>query len=190
MAETKAIHADQHFIIGILGNDGKVIDLIYKKFAPGIKRWILNNSGSGFDADDIFQEALITIFRQAKENQLALTCPFEAYLFLIVKRMWLNELKRRGRQGATIDIEDAGDIGTHQFKELEGLIETQEKENIIMRFYQKLGDRCREILRLCLQKGSSQEIIADQLGVSYGYLRKKKSACMAQLINSVHSANL
>lgn len=188
MADTQIIHTDQQYVTGLLENDAAVIDTIYQKFAPGIKRWIVKNNGSVADAGDIFQEAMITIFRQAREKGLKLSCPFEAYLLIIVKRMWFNELKKRGRRGVTIDIDEVYDIGTDNRKELEDAMEEQEKENRVMAFFETFGDRCREIIRLCLKKESSQDEIADRLGISYAYLRKKKSECMAQLIKKVRAS--
>lgn len=148
----------------------------------------MKNSGSGADAGDIFQEALIVIFRQAKEKDLKLTCPFEAYLLIIVKRMWFNELKKRGRRGVTIDVDEVYNLGTNDRKELEEKMMEQEKENKVMQFFETLGERCKEIIRLCLKKGASQEEIANQLGISYAYLRKKKSECMAQLARKVQAS--
>ena len=188
MAETSSIHIDQRYIEGLLQNDAIVIDTIYKKFAPGIKRWIINNSGSEADAGDIFQETLITIFHQAKEKGLKLSCPFEAYFMIIAKRMWFKELKKRGRQEVTIDIDEAYNIGTDNFKEVEEAVAMQEKEKMVMRLFETLGERCREIISLTQKKEFSQEEIATKLGITYAYLRKKKSECMATLIKKVQAS--
>lgn len=47
-----------------------------------------------------------------------------------------------------------------------------------------MGERCQEIIRLSLTD-KPQEEIAAKLGVTYGYLRKKKSECMASLISAI-----
>ena len=185
MADTKKIHDDQQFVTGLRNNDTRVIDRLYKKFAPTVKRWIIKNSGSAADAGDIFQEALLTIYHQARDKDLKITCPFEAYLLLIVKRMWFNALKKKGRQGVTIDIDEVYDIGSNEMEELEEAVAQREQENKVMQFFETLGERCREIIRLSFKKENNQEEIARQLGISYAYLRKKKSECMARLIEKV-----
>ena len=53
-----------------------------------------------------------------------------------------------------------------------------------MTMFQKLGDRCREIITKCLGDQPQDEVALD-LGVSYAYLRKKKSECMAELIKLI-----
>lgn len=189
MEQHKRIHQDQKYIDGLLLNDELIIDSIYQNFSPKIKRWITNNNGSLSDAGDIFQEALIIVFRQAKEKDLQLTCPFEAYLLAVIKRMWYKELKKRGRRGVTIDIDDVYNVGTNNIQEMEESMAQQEKENTVMQFLETLGESCRKIIRLCLKKENSQEEIAESLGISYAYLRKKKSACMAKLIQKVQASD-
>ena len=149
-----------------------------------MKYYIIANSGSEDDAADIFQEALMDIYKQAKHNDLQLTCPFEPFLLLVCKRKWLNELKKRGRQPVTKDTEDVS-IGEDVFALAEQLQRSDTKMQIFLACFQELGAACQEILRKCLS-GEDQEKIATQLKVSYGYLRKKKSECMASLTKKIH----
>ena len=50
----------------------------------------------------------------------------------------------------------------------------------------KLGERCRQIIQKCLGNKPQDEVAAE-LGVSYAYLRKKKSECTAELIKLIQS---
>lgn len=185
MAEAAPIiHADQRFITALLHNDAATVKEIYERFAPKIKNWILQNSGSEDDAADIFQEALVDVYRQAKEKALQLTCPFEAFLLLICKRKWLNELKKRSRQPVTNDPEKLSDVGEDVFALTEQMQAQDERAKLFMTMFEKLGEMCRKVIRLCLS-GKPQEEVAAMLGVTYGYLRKKKSECMASLVQSI-----
>ena len=80
MAEKK-VHEDQKYIEGLLQNNSFIIKAIYDKFVPKVVNYIKQNSGSTANAQDIIQETLITIYNQAKEKELQLTCPFDAYFF-------------------------------------------------------------------------------------------------------------
>ena len=157
---------------------------IYNRFASKLKSYIIQNSGSKDDAADILQESLIDIYQQARHKGLQLTCPFEAFLLLVCKRKWLNELKKRGRQGVTKDPGDVYDLGEDVF-ELAGQLQAQEdKASLFMAMFQQLGERCREIINKCLGN-KPQDEVAEELGVSYAYLRKKKSECTAELIKLI-----
>ncbi|WP_433765130.1 tetratricopeptide repeat protein [Flavobacterium ginsenosidimutans] len=96
------IHPDQKYIDGLAANDSVVIEMIYKKFAPKVVQFITNNSGDKDQAQNVVHEIMILLFRQAKAGKLHLTCPFDAYFFLLCKRRWLNELKNSVHKEVTI----------------------------------------------------------------------------------------
>ena len=83
-------HEDHIYIEALLKNDSKVLSTLYAKFSPKIVGYIKNNSGDENAAKDIIQETLVTIYHQAKTNKFILTCPFDAYFFLLCKRRWLK----------------------------------------------------------------------------------------------------
>lgn len=179
------IHTDQRYIQALLENDTLAVREIYEKYAGKVRYYILANSGTEDDAADIFQEALIDIYNQGKQKGLQLTCPFEPFLILICKRKWLNELKKRGRQPVTKEVDDVS-IGEDVFALAEQLKLNNEKMQLFLQCFEKLGASCKEIIQKCLS-GEDQEKIAEQLKVTYGYLRKKKSECMASLTQMIHS---
>ena len=59
-----------------------------------------------------------------------------------------------------------------------------DKAKLFMAMFQKLGERCREIISKCLGSKAQDEVAAG-LGISYAYLRKKKSECTAELVNLI-----
>ncbi|HJU45931.1 MAG TPA: sigma-70 family RNA polymerase sigma factor [Chitinophagaceae bacterium] len=180
------IHPEQRYIEGLLHNDVPVVREIYSRFAATVKRYILQNQGSEDDAADIFQESLIDIYNQAKHKNLQLTCPFEPFLLLLCKRKWLNELKKKGRTPVTNSGDDVYNIGEDVFAITEQVQNEEAKAKLFLQQFERLGNKCKEVIRASLT-GEAQEKIAEKLGVSYGYLRKKKSECMATLLSYIQS---
>ncbi|RUT70859.1 sigma-70 family RNA polymerase sigma factor [Flavobacterium cupreum] len=178
MAKIK-IHSDQKYIEGLAANNSIIIQEIYKKFVPKVVFYIRNNSGNQDQAQDIVQEVLILLFNQAKANTLQLTCPFDAYFFLLCKRKWLNELKKTANKGVTIN-EDAGSISESAHELVQQTEEFDEKQQLFDAMFQKLGEKCQELLKLSFEIKSMEEV-AEKLQVTYGYVRKKKSLCIGQL---------
>ncbi len=180
---TTVIHTDQRYIQALLENDTLAVREIYSRYAGKVRAYILANSGSEDDAADIFQESLIDIYNQAKNKGLQLTCPFEPFLIIVCKRKWLNELKKRGRQPVTKEVDDVS-IGEDVFAMAEQLKQNNEKMQLFLQCFEKMGATCKEIIKRCMG-GEDQEKIAEQLKVTYGYLRKKKSECMASLTQMI-----
>ncbi|MBE9602119.1 RNA polymerase sigma factor [Pedobacter sp. MC2016-24] len=180
----KKTHADQRYIIGLVNNDTAVINEIYTRCAGKIKSWIVFNNGTADDAADVFQEALMDVYRQGKYKSLELSCPFEPFLLLICKRKWLNEIKKKSILPVTNQEEDLLHIGEDTFAHADELENQAQQSKIFLEAFGKLGERCKEIITWSM-KGEAQEKVAEALGVTYGYLRKKKSECMASLMKMV-----
>jgi RNA polymerase sigma factor (sigma-70 family) len=179
-----AIHPDQKYIAALLENDVPLVDQIYRLFSPSIRRYVLQNRGDEADAADILQEALLDIYNQARYKELTLTCPFEPFLLLICKRKWINQLKKRGHSPVTKVQDDLSDYGEDVFASAELLVNREDKVRLFLGEFARLGEKCREIIKLSLS-GRRQEEIAADLGVTYGYLRKKKSECLATLMSYI-----
>lgn len=184
----KKVHEDQRYLVALLNNEVALVNEIYKNCAGKVKSFVLFNNGSADDAADIFQEALVDIYNQAKYKNLQLTCPFEPFLLLVCKRKWLNELKKRSISPVTKNEDDLLHIGEDTFEQAEALELQKEQASLFLNAFEQLGERCKEIIRWSM-KGEAQEKVAETLGVTYGYLRKKKSECMASLVKLIDRKN-
>lgn len=174
------MHPDYRYITYLKENNAKGINEIYSLYADSVKRYIIKNSGNAADAGDIFQEALIDLYHLSQKPSFKLTCPFEAFLVIICKRKWLNELKKRGRKQVTKLGDEVFTIKEQDEKEGEAYFDQINQENAIVALLNAMGERCQSIIKACMGQ-ESQEEIAKRLGLSYAYLRKKKSHCMAEL---------
>lgn len=180
-------HEDQLYIDGLANNNTPVIEAIYKKFVPKVIYYIKNNSGNEDQAQDVVQEVLITIYNQAKTKGLQLTCPFDAYFFLLCKRRWLNEIKKSSNKEVTIGNDDVykDESAVEMANETE-VFET--KQSLFDEMFLKLGEKCQEILKLSFATKNLEEV-ALKLSVTYGYLRKKKSLCTGQLTEMIQESS-
>ena len=182
----KKIHEDQKYIDGLLKNNSFIIQAIYDKFVPKVINYIKQNSGNSDQAQDVIQDTLITIYNQASEKNLQLTCPFDAYFFLLCKRKWLNVLKKSSNKEVTINEEvlSKGD-------EAQDLVfETSvfgEKQALFAEMFEKLGNACQDLLKATFKIKSMEEVAAS-LNVTYAYARKKKSLCIGKLTELVRES--
>ena len=179
-------HPDQMYIDGLLQNNSAIIKSIYKNFAPKIINYIKNNSGNFDQAEDVIQEVIIGLYNQAKTKGLQLTCPFDAYFFLLCKRKWLNELKKTAYNTVTIDDEK---VSTNEALQQQVFQTEQfdEKQDLFNEQFKKLGAKCQELLQLSFVLKTLEEV-AEKLNVTYGYVRKKKSICTAELTQMIQQS--
>jgi len=181
----KKIHDDQKYIDGLLKNNSFVIQAIYDKFAPKVTNYVKLNSGNVDQAKDVIQDTLVTIYNQAKEKGLQLTCPFDAYFFLLCKRKWLNTLKKNNKEVTINEVVLSEDDDTRELA-LETALFT-EKQELFNEMFQKLGTACKDLIKATFKIKSMEEVAAS-LGITYAYARKKKSLCIGKLTKLVQES--
>ena len=128
---------------------------LYKCF-PDAKKYILSNNGSDEDAQDIFQDALVILYKKVHSNSLTLTSSLNNYLFAIVKNCWLQELRRRNKNFVTSGEEI---ISGDNFNEEAMFSSASAAFNL-------LGEKCRMLLILFYHKKQSYKEIATALSFS------------------------
>lgn len=181
------MHTDQRYIEALKNHDTTLIEEIYNKMTPGIRSFLMSKGADVEEAGDIFQEALIDVYNLAKSEKFVLTCPLEAFLLLICKRKWINIVDKNTRRGVTKSIDFGySAIASHDDEAAALYANTIEKEQLVIAMLEKISNRCREIIVSSYSQLSQQQLAA-QMGVSYAYLRKKKSLCMAELIELVRN---
>lgn len=62
-----------------------------------------------------------------------------------------------------------------------------EKQSLFDEMFQKLGEKCQEVLKLSFVTKTMEEV-AEKLNITYGYVRKKKSICTGQLTEMIQQS--
>jgi RNA polymerase sigma factor (sigma-70 family) len=183
------IHPDQKYIEGLINNDMVLLEEVYQKYSGKIEWMVLKNHGTPDDATDIFQEALLSIFHNARDPGFKLTCPLDAFLYVVCSNLWLNELNKRKRNARLIKdnrdiLSEILGLGEDSIKlDEDGDLE-QKRLNLVSEKFAELEESYQQLLSLSWG-GKSMEEVAKTLHLTYGYVRKKKSRCIAKLIKLV-----
>lgn len=180
-----AVHPDNKYIEALLHNDPVLLDEIYTRFSHSIKKMVLQNNGDEADAADVFQEALVDIYKKAKTG-FTLTCPMEAFLYLVCRNRWLNTVTRRKIKNVTFADDEGYSnlVSEDSFAHAEQIRVSQNRKNLIETKLAELGDSCRQLLQHSWG-GKKLEEVAMLMNTSYAYIRKKKGDCMGKLIDLV-----
>jgi RNA polymerase sigma factor (sigma-70 family) len=178
------VPTDRELISGIVRHDRTIILHVYKEYRPRIVAFIAANTGNEEQAKEVFQEALIIIYRKAAIPGFALTSSFYTYLYGICRNLWLRELNKKYQTEVTIS-EDSGYI--KDSSNLNEWITEQEKYRLFREKFGNLKEQCRKLLQLYFDKVKMEEI-ARQLGYSgENSAKKQKHECQKQLIAHVKS---
>lgn len=180
-------HPDHKYIEALKENNSLLIEEIYSRYAGRIKQLVLKNSGTETDAADLFQDVLIELHRKATRQQFTLTCPFDAFLYLVCRNRWINELHKRKGKPVTFKGDEGFTVNDEVFQNYEVLHVHEKRKNLVEEKLAELGDGCRNLLTLSWSGKPMQEVAA-MLNFTYAYVRKKKTECMSKLISLVKEA--
>jgi len=75
----------------------ETIKTIYRNHFDSLNWYVMNNSGSRQDAEDVFQEVVMAFIDLVKKDKFRGESTVKTFLYSLNRHTWLNELKRRGR---------------------------------------------------------------------------------------------
>ncbi len=171
---------DQELLEGILKADSQKIGAIYDLALPSVISWVKENNGSESDARDVFQEALIALFRKVESGDFTLTCTLKSFLRIMCRNLWFNRLRNKQNQVTPLTDVETVDLDEN----MEVRLERSEKEQLFFKHFDSLGGNCRKIMQWFFDKVPLKKI-AERLDTSEGYIKKRKFKCKEQLIKAI-----
>ena len=173
-------YTDSEIIECLRNRQSYVVRYLSDRYLPMIRLLVTRMGGTPEDARDIFQEGLMIMLEKIDNKEFALTCKFKTYLYCVCENLWKSVLVKR--QAAAnylvrrVEVEDQKDITE--------LMDSNLCREIFISVFDTLNPVSKKILTLYWEEMSPQEI-ADKLGYTYGYVRKKKCEAQAELTKKV-----
>jgi len=121
-----------------------IIKHLYKSYYHGLSNYIKVNQGSQQDAEDIFQEVVVSFIEMVKSDKFRGDSSIKTFLYSLCRYTWLNELKKRDRVLLREEKYVAGN--DQEDKDVSHLLVEREAKSLVMAMIDKLGDICRRIL--------------------------------------------
>lgn len=169
---------DIQVIEAIKAGDPNAIKYLYTQYYSMIADFILKNSGLKEDAEDIFQETLISMISNIRKADFNLTSKLGSYLYSISRNMWLYRL-RKIKSGPFLikdnyeTIEDESQIPEMELFE--------DRHHLIAKLFDKISVECQKILSGFYFEEKPLKDIGVQMNYTEGSIRVKKSRCMDSL---------
>lgn len=179
-------YSSEKVIEGILANDAKILDHFYKENFLLIRHLVITNSGSEDDAKDIFQEAMVILFRKLKTQNIVFTSSLSTYLYSIARLIWLKELHRKSKHH--VDFTDTLDEYIIQDLELPDIIERNERYKLYREKFEQLSEDCKTILRMFLNNIPIREITLSMGYSSEQHTKNRRYRCKKTLINRIRNS--
>ena len=162
------------------------VKAIYRDYFETLCRYILNNTGSQQDAEDIFQEVVVNFIDLVRKNKFRGEASVKTFLYAMNKNTWLNELKKRARAvNREIKYENALD---NTEMDVSHFIAGREAKNELMAIVNQLGEACKKVLLLFYYENlSMKEVLENTEYENEQVVRNKKYKCLKQLEQMINA---
>jgi RNA polymerase sigma factor (sigma-70 family) len=144
------------------------------------KAYIKQNSGTDEDAEDIFQEVIISFIELVKKDKFRGESSISTFLYAITRNTWLNELKKRGRSKLREEKFEKAKDSTEMDASFS--IVNRELKAQLMQVVDSLGETCKKILLAFYFENLAIKDILQTLDYeNEQVVRNKKYKCLKQL---------
>ena len=162
-------------------NLNDVIRYLYRDSFHRTAIYIKQNSGNQEDAEDVFQEAIVSFIQLVQRDKFRGDCSIGTFIYTLVRHSWLNELKKKDRarireknyeSGKNIEEPDVSEY----------IINMESKSAIVKLILEGLGETCKKILiAFYYENLSIQEILVSLDYENEQVVRNKKYKCLQKL---------
>jgi RNA polymerase sigma factor (sigma-70 family) len=175
-------YSDSDILEGIIRGDTDVIDYIYQSSYRSVRKYVKDNNGDEQDAEDMFQEALMIIYKKIQNNNFELSASFSTYLFSVAKYIWFNELRRRKTRGT---IRKEPDEFEDLYKDLGDVYIEVERNKLFEKHFATLPDHCKKLLRCVFEGLSLEEITKEMNYTSQQHTKNRRLKCKIVLYKKI-----
>jgi RNA polymerase sigma factor (sigma-70 family) len=167
---------DEALIKGLKEQNSGCIKYLYKEYFPLAKSIVERNSGSYEDAEDIFQDSIVVLYKRLTKENITLKCSVKTFFFGICKNLWMQRLDRKWRLLYSENMAEEP-AGSYEIIDKEFSEELLEKKRLFQKHFITFPHRCQKILLLYL-KNLPLRKIAEELGLkNEEYAKSRKYNC-------------
>jgi RNA polymerase sigma factor (sigma-70 family) len=160
------------------------ISQLYQEHAEITRSFIMGKGGTEQDADDIFQETIVSFIDSVQKGKFRQESGIRTFLISISKHLWYNEIRKRQRAGKREKV-----FETDRDEEADGIshiIQDRELKQQMNKLLTELGDSCRKILELFYYENlPMKEIVSHLHYENEQVVRNKKYKCLQQLTDKM-----
>ena len=155
----------------------QAFEYLYATEYKAVRAFVTRNHGTRVDAQDVFQDALVVLYTNLRQDNLVLRSSLHTYLQSVCRNIWKK--KRRDKK-PTVDLESMADP-PFEPSHLE-VLQADEKTKVMADYIARLGEECQRILTLYYFERVRIKKIAELLEISGEAVAKnRKARCMKNL---------
>ena len=152
---------------------------LFAHFAPRVKSYLIRGGSTEFQAEELAQEVLVTVWRKAALFDASRACA-STWIFTIARNLRVDSLRRgEGRDGqdceVDFDLMAADELG------VEDRLQASRESERLRSALAQLPPEQQKVLRLAYFDDESHSRISNELGIPLGTVKSRVRLAVAQL---------
>ncbi len=186
-------YSDLEILKGIKKNDNEIFRFFYQHYFPKLLKFVSKNHGTDEEAADIFQEAIIGVFKNIiSETDFKLNSSFFTYFCSVFRNQWLWYFRTKNNRSRMINAYDfmvSNDnivLINDKFRWVDDgdvveYLHKQARENLYLKYFDSLKEDCKKIINYA-HSGYSMKEIAVLMKFKNEFVAKNtKYQCVTEL---------
>jgi RNA polymerase sigma factor (sigma-70 family) len=141
--------------------DREVLNWMYASVYPKVRRYVLSNNGVTEDSKDIFQEAVLVLYKQVVDDKYDQIKDVEGFIITVSRNIWINKAKKLNREVDSNVLEKKSSIEDSPLIQ----IIMNEKWDAYQRLFDMIGEKCKELLTY----STYEKIPMDEIAVKMNF---------------------
>ena len=179
-------YSDKEIVAAIkLGKADRELQFLYDTTQPKIRSYVLGNSGSEAEAQDVFQDAVVAFFQHVLAGKFDESKSVDGFIYTIARNHWINRAKRQQKFVKPTEAMEHSKAYSEADDFLSRTID-QERADTVQQLLAKLGERCKELLTYHIFYKLRMDEIAEKMGLANANAAKTQNyKCKQKLIRMV-----
>jgi RNA polymerase sigma factor (sigma-70 family) len=168
--------SEEILILDLQKGDRQALEWIYRTYWPMIVHFVRLNKGTQQEAEDLYQESILTLYEQVRKGNFRMNSSIKTYLYSICRNKWLSQLRV---QKNVTDIDEYREEIAEEDAESDLSLPNDSE---IRKAIEGLGEPCRTLLTGFYYHKLSLEQLAEQLNyASTNVAKQQKFRCVERL---------
>lgn len=164
------------------GNSDEVLLFLYQTTQYKLTSYILKNNGTEDEAQDIFQDAVLSFYQYVLGGSFKDGASVDAFVFSVGRNKWINRAKQMNKMVSGVEEDDMGSVEQEDFQ----ISFTEDKTEKMNALLTRLGERCKELLTYSIFYSMQMTDIAEKMEFSNADTAKTKNyKCKKRLMKII-----
>lgn len=169
---------DEALLTRIAAGDRDAFTLLFRRWAPKVKAYLIRLGAAVAIADDLAQDAMLSVWRRASSYDASKAKP-STWVFVIARNAWIDRLRRERVELAYNEVNPPAEISDDEAPD--AAVVRVDEEARIAEALSRLPEEQRQVVLLSFFEDRPHSEIAERLSLPLGTVKSRLRLALIKL---------